>query len=561
MELSYICDTDVLVVGGGAAGIRAAIAARRKRASVLLCSKVKIGCGGSTFYPGMESIGYSAITHPEAGDSEEQFYHEILQAASGAADPALARVLAWESTPRFRQLEESGVAFRRAEDGGYLSVVPCFGQLPRGANAPVASYRDALWRQLMASGASVRAGVTMLALVTQGEVCCGAVGLDELGKLAYFRAKATILATGGASSLYQYSLSTPVQTGDGYVMAYDCGARLVNLEFIQFGLGLTWPIPKMDFWSKSLLTCPTITNRFGEEFLPRYLPRHLSVGDCLTARVHDDPFSTTNGGHYLDIALFEEARKGNAMPSGGLHLRFDKASLLQDRQPYTKLWLQQMEQAHIDLFEEGIDVLPHAFAFNGGIYINPDAGTGIPGLFAAGETAGGPHGANRLGGNAMAATQVFGQLAGENAAGFALASPRSHLTSEELTLQLQEKFDRGGGIVGVSAMLAEVRAIMWRCGSLVREESRCEEGLEQLERLSRSFSLWRHLRDNVDVRGAASLYSCLTLSRLLLELIRYRRESRGPHCRLDYPRPNREYQGFLSAQKQDGQLTLKLHRM
>lgn len=559
MEISYTYDVDILVIGGGAAGLRAAAEAARDGGKVVLCTKKKIGTSGSTFFPGMEAIGMNAINHPEVGDSEEEFFNEVIDAGLGAADENLARILVDRCTSEFHTLEEYGVEFKRKTDGSYLSVVPCYGRLLRGSPATVTSYRDALWKMLMQSGANVRTGICMLSLVVVEGKCFGAVGWDEQNKLAFFRAKATILATGGASSIYEYSLSTPDQTGDGYVMAYNSGASLMNLEFIQFGFGLTWPVPHLDFWSKCLSSIPEITNRFGKKILPDYLPKDISEKDCLVARVHDDPFSSSGIGQYLDIAMYEEWRKGNAMDSGGIRVRFDKGMVLQDDNEFTSMWIQRMEEDHVDIFGEGADVMPQAHCFNGGVYIGSHAEViGIKGLFAAGEAAGGPHGANRLGGNAMAATQVFGAIAGASASQYAADQESPCISDQWIFRDLKKTYDTGEGLVDIPATMTAVRQIMWRFAGIVRSEERCREGLEKIQEIERTFNPWQHFLQNKDSRKAVDLYSYLCLSKMLLEIMRYRKESRGPHFRLDYPDMDPEWKGFVTIKKENDMMSMTL---
>lgn len=560
MELSYIYDTDVLVIGGGGAGIKAAIKAGEQGVSVLLCTKYKLGFSGASFYPGMDGWGINAITHRRLGDSEDNFYDEILSAGAGAVDKKLARVLVEQCTPAFRELEDYGIQFDKDENGEYNSVISCFGKRVRGANAKLGDIKQALWRQLMKNGVQIRSGISVVSLVMKDGVCCGALGFDELEQLAFFRAKSTVLATGGGCGLYRYSLATPDQTGDGYIMALDCGARLVNLEFLQFIPGLTWPVPKLLFQEKNLDTLPKVTNRTGREFLYDYLPEGVSLERCLVERARSGPFSHVGDGRYFDIALYEEWLKGNVKDNGGIHMQYDKR-VLEDRRWPIVTWLEWMHSRGVHPTEEGFDMIPHAQCFNGGIYIDVDAGTGIPGLFAAGETAGGPHGADRLGGNAQAATQVFGNIAGVSAARFAKRTTLTDIEENQLLGQLRDRFDRGaGGLVEIEDQMREVREIMWTCGAVVRSEERCREGIARLSRLEERFNPYEHFATHTDVRRTAGLYSYLKLSQLMLRIMEQRKESRGPHFRADYPETNPEFEGSMIAQRDGEEIKLTLKR-
>lgn len=199
--------------------------------------------------------------------------------------------------------------------------------------------------------------------------------------------------------------------------------------------------------------------------------------------------------------------------------------------------------------EEGFDMIPHAQCFNGGIEINREAGCGIPGLYAAGETAGGPHGADRLGGAAIAATQVFGKIAGENAARFARTAIRVDVSDRELEETLAARFDKGGSLVDISAFMEEIRTIMWESGAVVRTHERCAAGLARLDELDKAFSPMRHLTEGVDLRRAGELSSYLTLARALLTIMDSRKESRGPHYRSDYPEKDPAFEGRIVLSK------------
>lgn len=552
MRPDQVIDTDVLVLGGGASGLRAASEAASAGGGlgVLLCCQYPPGKSGSTFYPGAESVGISFVNRPNI-DSEAQFLAEILEAGQGAADPVTAGLLAAESGEAVAALEQNGLSLRRGPDGEYRSVVPCFGRTLRGGNAEMSSYFQCLWGMAMRGGVRVQTGLELVSLVMHRERCCGAVAFDGGGRWVWLRARATILATGGASAVFAHSMATPEQCGSGYIMAFDSGATLVNMEFQQFALGMTWPVPRMDICNKALTGIVRIANRQGAAFMEDRLPAGADLATCLAARVRDDPFSTTNSGHHFDIALFDEWRAGNALDSGGLRVWFDRERLMAAG-GYARDWADLMARRGIDIYGTGIDVLPHAFAFNGGVQIDRQAGAGVPGLYAAGEVAGGPHGADRLGGNAMAATQVFGTIAGRNAALYARSNAPSAVSETQVMAAVQERFDCGKGEIDVEAEVVRQREAIWRFGALSRSEKAAESGLDILRDMATRMNLWTHLRPGHEARQAFRLYTSIRVSILILEVIRRRKESRGPHHRSDYPRKDDRYTGYFTVQKQDG---------
>lgn len=557
MKLGYSVDTDVLVIGSGGGGIKASISASDKGADVLLVSEKSFGTTGSTFYPGVPGWGMCCVLYE--GDSEEKYLDEILEAGQGAADPKLSRIIASEATKRFRELESYGLEFGKISETEYKSVIPCFGKTLRGvATYGIDKIRKTMWRQLMKRGINVRSNVTVVSLIVDNGKCVGAVAIDETDNFFLIRAKSTVLATGGACGIFKYSLATGEQTGDGYRMALEAGAKLINLEFIQFIPGITKPVKKMLFQEKNLDTYPKLTNKDGKEFLYDYLPKDVTIEECLTERAKHGPFTNIDCSRYMDIAMIEEWKEGRAFEEGGLHMQYDK-SILSDKRHTITSWLEWMRSRGIDVVEEGFDMLPHAQGFNGGIYIDENANTGIDGLFAAGETAGGPHGADRLGGAAIAATQVFGKIAGESAADYANKN-----TLQNISTEYAESFAKnlvktnGGGIVDIDAVLQEIQELMWGSASIVRSQQRAREGLKRLKDIEQSFSPLKHYEQGIDIKKVSKLRSFLTVSKLLLEIIDFRKESRGPHYRIDYPNKSDEFAGAVVVQEKLGETSIEI---
>ena len=557
MKISYSVDTQVLVIGSGGGGIKASLEAAGRGAEVLLVSEQSFGTSGSTFYPGVPGWGMCCVLFE--GDSEEKYLEEILEAGQGAADPKLSKIIAGEATKRFHELEGYGLKFNKTQDGEYASVIPCFGKSLRGsATYGIDKIRKVMWKQLMKSGVKVRQNVTAVCLAVKDGACCGAVVIDETNSLCFIRAKATVLATGGACGLYKYSLATKEQTGDGYRMALEAGARLINLEFIQFIPGITKPVSKTLFQEKNLDTFPKITNKDGKEFLYDYLPADVTMEQCLTERAKHGPFTNIDCSRYMDIAMIEEWRAGRAFPEGGLHMQYPE-SVLEDKRLSITSWLEWMSSKGIDVVNEGFDMLPHAQGFNGGIYIDENASTGVPGLFAAGETAGGPHGADRLGGAAIAATQVFGKIAGGSAAEYAQKAKMPDVSEQFAQECLIETIGtKGGGITDIDAAMEQIKTIMWDCGSIVRSAAQLEKGIEKIESIEASFNPMEHFKQGIDIKKVSKLRSFIKISKLLLTLMDYRKESRGPHYRVDFPDVSEQFRGAVTSQLKDGQIELEL---
>lgn len=551
MKIAYTTDCDVLVIGAGGAGIKAAIKAAEAGAEVLLVNKFQVGISGSTFYPRLKSWGMNSVTNPQLGDSEEQFLKEILESGQGAADPQVAKKLVEESTPVRKELaQEYGLHFQvDPETGRYYSVIPCFGKIERGASCSMAEFKTAMWQRMMRAGVTVRTGIDIADLVTVDGVVCGALGFDEKGEFFHIRAKAVFLGTGGADAIYQYSLATPDQTGDGYVMAFEAGAQLMNMEFIQFIPGITWPVRKFLFQEKPLDTFPELTNALGDHFLANYLPADVTAEACYTERAKHGPFSNVGEGRYFDIALFEEWRKGNAFPDGGLEIRYPE-SILADRRFYIRNALAWLNEYGIDPVGKGMHLLPHSQCFNGGVRIDPQAATTLPGLFAGGESAGGPHGADRMGGNALAGSQIFGGIGGTNAAIFARKTCFADVPEEKLLSGFEQHMSSGNGRqTGLDEAIREVRSLMWDNASIVRSKERVQAARERLAAVEENFDAMAHFSAGSGVRNALGLHSYLRLAQIMLTAMEQRKESRGPHYRLDHPGEDPAYHGFITLEK------------
>ncbi len=557
LKIEYEVITDVLIIGGGGAGIKAAIKAAENGAEVLIATKSPFGKTGATFYPGTPGWGMNAIIFE--GDSAEHYYQEILEAGNGAADRELARILADECTDRFHELEQYGLSFPiDPQTGQYNGVIPCFGKKKRGSTTyGMDKIRDVMWSQLKKRRVSVRTGITIVSLIKDGETCVGAVGFDELSHIVYFKAKAVILSTGGGCGVYQYGLATPDQTGDGYRLALEAGARLTNMEFIQFIPGLTWPVRKLLFQEKNLDTLPVFTNKNGEDIIRKHLPSHITVEECLVERAKHGPFSNATISRYVDIALYKECTEGLAHESGGIHVQYSP-KVLEDKRWVIESWLRWMKDRGVDPIGQGFDLVPHAQCFNGGIYISSDAGTGVPGLFAAGETAGGAHGADRLGGAAIAATQVFGARAGEAAAKFAANRAHSSFGYADAEDLINERYDKDNGdLVDIERSFSQIRKVMWENASIVRNEEKCRKGLSLINGIDASFNPMTHFEKGIHVKKVSELCSYITLSKSLLELISFRKESRGPHYRDDYPDSDDRFRGMTTLSMKDGEVKVE----
>ncbi|MBW2056258.1 MAG: FAD-binding protein [Deltaproteobacteria bacterium] len=383
-------ETDVLVIGAGAAGIRAALAASERGSKVVVVAKGGLTHCGSTFSPLSEGWGFQALIGAERTEANlEAFFDDIVRVGLGRCNEGLARLLVEESGPRFEDLVAHGLEFRKDSQGRYLRVRGCFSDHERAfVTDPSRSMKGVFGRILERSRALLITGCAAELIVEDGN-CWGAWILTQGEELLRMRARATILATGGGAGIFRDNLVSDGQIGDGYALAHRAGAELRNLEFVQFMLGLTENGGRRFLPLSDLDRAGVLTDYEGNDLLELTMPNPRARAEAVRQRQKHAPFSSRDESYLIDVAV-ARSLKGRKE----IFWRGDPGRRGQ-------------EMCRVRHF---------AHAFNGGIEIDERAESTIPGLFAAGEVAAGPHGADRIGGCMMTATQVFGERAGREAA-------------------------------------------------------------------------------------------------------------------------------------------------
>ena len=539
-EIVHRLETEVLVVGGGAAGIRAALAAYDAGAAVLLIASEPPGSGGSTFYP--HSLPWGILSAGESETGAAEFCQEILSVSGGMADRRLVEILARDSNARLRDLCDYGLEFSSLVRNGEK---PCFGGQPRGFQLnDVSQAKACLLRELGRRAIPVQDRLTLVDLLVRDGVCGGALAVDSDGQLVAISAGAVILATGGAEALWRYGFGTPRQLGAGYAVALRNGAALVNMEFIQFIPGTLAPRPGSNFHHPTLSSLPTLSNRNGAEFLGDYLPPGIAGAACLKSRASHGPFSCEDESRYFDLAIVRESEQYQAP---GVAVSYGPDFF---EEPRFRLWREYLAARGMDPRREALWIYPHCQGFNGGIRIDGTGMSDIVNLFACGESAGGPHGANRMGGNAILATQVFGKISGENAARRARLAPKSFpraVAREELA-----KFDSGQAArVDPEQVLAEIRGIMQQGAGIIRNETRLRSALDSIAGLERQFNALGYAGPAFATALAAA--NALQTATAILRAMLVRKESRGPHFREDFPERNDTAYGGMSYLRLKGE--------
>ena len=412
MDNFEVIKSDVLVIGGGGAGCRAAIESASRNCRVVLASKFPIGKAGATVVAENFYVAPFGIADPN--DSPEHYFRDIVRGGAFLCEQTLAQRLAVEGCDRVMDLERYGVRFKKGEDGKFfqmkapghsrtrgLSLVGGGLGIMRGLQRELRKYSDV---QLLED-------VMIIKILTDSNTIAGAIGFDiRKGRLILIESKAIVMATGGYSTLWLNNDVPCDCTGDGIAMAYHAGADLIDMELVLF-----YPTVIMHPPSVRGVLVPSgilleqvdanlLNGRF-EKFLPENIPTR-DVMNSLIYREINNGKSTPHGGVFLDVSR-------SPLPKKELKERL--MYYLPEKYKY-------LLKYGIDMIQEPLEVAPMAHYTLGGLMIDPECKTRVLGLYGAGEAEGNVHGANRLGGNALPETQVFGTKAGEQAAKWA----RSH---------------------------------------------------------------------------------------------------------------------------------------
>ena len=514
---------DVLVVGGGAAGSRAAYEAKRTHpeAKVLLTVAGGLGTSGSTNLMASESLGINApYNYMGDGDTPEIFYQDILETGAGLSDPALGRIIADEACLRIDELVALGIKFDR-EKGRMIQRKLSGCSKARSLTCGGSTGREivrVLKEGMNRLGVEIFENIRVLDLVQDDR---GRVGgaLALIGReTVLIRAGAVVLTSGGAGRIFRHHVNPPSLEGDGWAMAYRAGARLINMEFFQVGPVVFNPPLVFIIHSHLWRLQPRLTNAKGEEFLSRYCPPGVDPAEVISLKAMSYPFSVRTAAKYLDIAIFKEVREGRGTASGGVFLDVTQVGrdTLLARAPIT---YETLQRAGIDLSQKPIEVGLGVQNFNGGILIDARGFTGVEGLYVAGEVSGGVHGADRPGGNNLIDTQVFGYRAGRAAADYAVDRGKGSIHwagSKDFKFESLSPEDE--------ALLQESADLYYSNLTIIRTKAGLQEVIQFVDR--------HREHQNRIVQNRLILGSILATAALTRE------ESRGTHYREDFPDRN-----------------------
>jgi L-aspartate oxidase len=534
---------DVVIVGGGGAGLRAAYEAAAAGARTVLVLKGRLTASGATAFGVAELAGFSVPNGAgDPLDSPDVHFDDIMRVGQGCNDSRLVRVLVDEAVSAADDLERWGVEFITDPNTGKpLVAMGDFASRPRNRKIyhhgkPIVV---ALKNEIAKLGVTVIERTTVLGLLQSERGVDGVLGVQADGRRIRIEAGATVLATGGAGQLFDLSLMPPDITGDGYAFGYRAGATLVNMEFMQAGFGTIKPALNIIMaWLWAF--CPRFVDRDGRPILDGLLPAGVSSQQVMKTKVKHYPFSASDDSKWLEIGAKRAMTEGRVTPLGGFQLdlrQVDESVLppgsdLAVMWPITKQWF---AKKRVDIMHESLDVGLFGHAINGGLVVSEHCETTVSGLFAVGETAGGPYGADRLGGNMLLNTQVFGKRAGRRAAEVGRARS-ADAGSASAALPDVDILFRSQGSVPAKEALRRVKQSMSNSVLVVRNERGLAQADAELQTLRSEIDEGRFKAaepgEVVDLSEAINL---LEVGRLMIAAARVRKETRGSHYREDFP--------------------------
>ena len=554
---------DVLVIGAGGAGLRAAIAAAERGARVGLVCKSLLGKAHTVMAEGGVA---AAMAHVDDRDNWQVHFADTMRGGQYVNNWRMAELHAREAPDRVRELEAWGAVFDRTSDGRILQRNFGGHRYPRLAHVGDRTGLEmirTLQDHAIQKGIDVHMEVTIVQLLKDGDRVCGALAYDrERGRFRLFAAGAVVLATGGIGRAFGVTSNSWEYTGDGHSLAYAAGADLMDMEFVQFHpTGMVWPPSVMGILVTEGVRGEggVLRNSLGKRFMFDDIPENYRNQ---TADNEEEGWRYTQGDKtarrppelltrdHVARCIQREVREGRGSPHGGVYLdiawikeRLPKAEAHIKRK-LPSMYHQFMQLANIDITKVPMEVGPTTHYVMGGIRVDGDSQMStVPGLFAAGECAAGLHGANRLGGNSLSDLLVFGKRAGECAADFAAAQRGGGISGENAASDAIRDslapFERGAsaGAESPYAIQHDLQQMMQELVGIVRVEeemSRALTGIAALRERAKRVGVYGNREYNPGWHTAIDLEHLLAVAEAVTRAAIERKESRGGHFRDDY---------------------------
>jgi fumarate reductase (CoM/CoB) subunit A len=546
--------TDVLVVGGGASGARAALEAHQSGAKVTLAVKGELGVIGvrgagatGSGAPRYLHLFNSMTKHSTVAVEVESYYQRAIWAGLGIADRHLVRILVDGAIEAKETIDQWGLVLGSDNPDNPKGIESIITPMPGLANVIRAN-----------KGIDVLQHVMVTDLLIEQNVCKGTIAVNEdTGDPFVLKAGAIIIATGGCAQLFRLSFHPPCITGDGYAMGYEAGAELMNMEFEQMFIATAYPAVTMAPYPIWRLQ-PRVLNAKGKEFIQNYLPKGVTLRECMEMKVSHGPFSTRDASKYLDIAMVKETRAGGANEHNAFYLEVPAKVRTNPELLFPEFW-DWYAYRGIDFSKDYVEINVAHQCSNGGFKIDENGQTTIPGLYAVGESATGAYGADRLGGAMMTSCQVFGARAGRQAA---LTAKERGVSSIDKKL-VENKLERITNLKGCKGNQRpfEVKKILqkkaWDNLLAVRSKESLNEILQEIERIREDVFPRLSIGNTRDLVAALELKNLLIVGEVIANAGMKRTESRGSHYREDFPeRDDSNWQQAITVRRVDGMMRL-----
>ena len=520
---------DVLIIGAGGAGLRASLEALAQGASVGVVCKSLLGKAHTVMAEGGIA---AAMANVDAADNWKTHFRDTMRGGKFLNNWRMAQLHAQESPARVRELEQWGALFDRTENGDILQRAfggHTFKRLCHVGDRTGLEMIRTLQDRGVQQGIDVYMECTVTRLLTDGSRVTGAFAYwRETGRFIVFKAKSIVIATGGIGKAWRITSNSWEYTGDGMALAYEAGAELMDMEFVQFHpTGMVWPPGVQGILVTEAVRGEggILRNKAGERFMEKYDPKRMEL-------------STRD---VVARSIYTEVKEGRGTEHGGAYLDISHKPAEYVKKKLPSMYHQFKELADVDITKGPMEVGPTCHYMMGGIRVDAEtAQSTVPGLFAAGEAAAGLHGSNRLGGNSLSDLLVFGRRAGLAAAEHAKSASASSFDNsqiEQAEKELLAPFSNSG-TESPYAVHRDLQEVMQNLVGIYRTKEDLEKALDELEKLrvraakasvegSRLFNPGWHL--------SYDLKAMLIVSEAVAHSALARTESRGAHSRIDYP--------------------------
>ncbi len=528
---------DVLVIGGGGAGLRSAIEARENGARVMVVSKTKVGYGNNTI------MSKAILTSPGWGDEKDTpqvYLQDTVNGGRYINDQKLVKTMAGEAGRQPSILEKYGAGFSKTGNKFDLLSIPghTYARDLQGKSNKGKDYMLPLISYAKEAGVEFVDKIFVTKLLAGNSNRITAVtGVSEQGDFVVFEVKCVVLATGGYSQIYYNSSNTPGINGDGLALAYDLGISLKDMEFVQY--------------------YPTASGKRGNNLLlyegflfNGAVLKNVNNENILTRHGLNDPHSITRD--LLAQTIFKEIREGLSIENGVL---MDLSAVSEERMDQLKPML-----PHGVYEKRKCIVAPTTHHSMGGVMVDCSTQTALPGLYAVGEVSAGMHGANRLAGNALAEIFAMGGIAGQSAAATAKECDMGSVPEDQIEREkgrLESFFSQSGK--DTTTLIKSLKKMMWLRAGIVRNSDDLEKALEKIAEF-RSKSKECKVETPKDLMNNIGLGNMLLLSEMVCRSAFLRTETRGSHCRSDHPQEdNTNWLKNIILHKENDEMIVDIH--